>query len=60
MVGWHHQLNEHESGQTLGANMSSHALSYKVVCMSGVRCHTRASPTDGCAFVYSTALSRLQ
>ena len=34
------------------ANMHSHVQSRKLVHMSGVHCHLRASSTSGCAFVY--------
>ena len=28
MIGWHHQLNEHEFGQTLGDSESQGSLAY--------------------------------
>ena len=34
--------------------------SHKLVHMSGVHCHVRASSISGCAFVYFTVLYRVQ
>ena len=36
------------------ANVCSHVQSCKLVHVSGVHCHVRASFTNGCAFVYLT------
>ena len=35
-------------------NVHSHVQSRKLVHVSGVHCHMRASSTSGCAFVYFT------